>query len=370
MKFKLDQLKQAMAFCSKAVHKNPVLAITEEYHLTCEKGTATLRTTDLENHIIVQFKIDSKKKFQTMIDPSVVNSFVGETIEFEDKGNRSLLLKYDDGSQLCLDNVSSADDFPIVPNDGALNEIFSARLFDDIINVSKYCTSDEMRPAMTGINIKCYGEKIDVTASDGHLLVVYSRQIKSEQHSFTIPKLFVKCITQFKESKIKGFPKWHLLTYEKQVSINSHAVCEFMYDEFKIVLYTRLIQQTYPDFNAVIPTEPKQMFRVDKKSFVDKLRRVLKYTNQTTNQIFIDLKEKQLIAKDDDFRKSYTVPFEMLSSLLEEPIEKAAFNCRLLIKALETTMNDEITMEFDKVTKPFTVRNKGQLLLIMPVIIY
>lgn len=369
MKFSADQLSRALAICQKVAPKNGVLAITELVHLKKTGTELVLEATDLEVSVFVKYKPGGKKNFEALIDPVVLKALKGKTdVNIELTKDEEIEYTFNDESKLKQQHYSVGDypDLNVEEIDYAFSH--NENIFDIIKRVSAFTTTDELRPAMTGVNIigKMEEQTVTFVASDGHKLIRYTLPTAGVHKDFSV------VITKSFANKLAAFKNINAVTFSTS---GLYVEIEFFVDELEVCFRNRIINQTYPDFNAVIPVDQPRAFAVNKKEFINKLMEVDVWTNKTTHQIVVDLKEKTISTKDLDFRTDYSVKFNPQT----EWEDRMVFNCRFLLELLKVTDQDELIFQYNvsdkphvlgKVTKPVTINNENELLLIMPIIEY
>ena len=260
--------------------------------------------------------------------------------------------------------VDPPDDFPALPTSNDPEIMIPVERLMSGINYTIFATtSDEMRPAMTGVNVVVDFNKISFVASDGHKLVRYHALGTSTEQtgSFVIPKKAMSLLKGASPSEGNVYLKYN----------KSHAF--FRFEETQVIC--RLINQSYPDFNAVIPVNNTNVIYVSRTHLLGALRRINIFANRTTNQVFFTLADNSLTitTKDLDFSNEAS---EQLSCEYEGDAMNIAFNARFFIELLNALSQESIHMTMSVPSKPVLIypdeqlENEEVMMLIMPVIIY
>lgn len=371
MKLNTATLLQAAKWCEPIARNNGVLAIIKEsFLLTCANGKCTLQSTDLSATISVTFPILSKDNFSCVLDRRVMKTIAGsETVEItqsiydsSDKwkfGRPFLQIKTDTHINVRCEIIDPGD-WPIFPTD--YNLIFKSETFiKDFLRLKDYPTTDYMRPAMTGVGVNIVNGDLVLTASDGHKL----KSITSKIENYAEDVLFNVVVNNQVFKSLDKFKQYKGVTSFK--AIPSHCEIELAFGDYEISIVSRLVNQPYPDFMAVVNGCKKDAsFTINKKDFLPKLIQCDQWTNRTTRQFFIDLERKVIIASDAD----YFNEFEVGVNIESETKGKFAFNAKFFIQLLKSITVDEITFEFETNKKPVIHDLNGEISLIMPVIIY
>lgn len=369
MEFKVSSgdLLKHLNIVAGAIHTNPILAITEDFLVEIRKGTMTMTATNLETSISTRMAVESNEDGAIAIPAKILletlKALPNQQVSFEiDQEQRSLVLTTDTGMYKMA--VDPPDDYPALPSsDDKEIQIPVNRLINGINYTIFATTSDEMRPAMTGVNVVVDFNKISFVASDGHKLVRYHALGTSTEltGSFVVPKKAMALLKGAAPSEGDVFLKYN----------KSHAF--FRFEDTEVIC--RLINQSYPDFNAVIPVNNKNVLYISRTHLLGALRRINIFANRTTNQVFFRLADNSLTitTKDMDFSNEAS---EQLSCEFEgEPMD-VAFNARFFIELLNALSQEDIHMTLSVPSKPVLIYPDEQLeheevmMLIMPVIIY
>lgn len=369
MKFNVassDLLKQLL-IVGGAIGSNPVLPILEDFLFSIKNNKLTIAATDLETSITTEIDVMSDSDGTIAIPAKILldtlKALPQQPITFsvnEDSHAIEITSAY---GKYKLAGENGAD-FPSIPSpdDEASIAIPTALLSQGISKTIFATSSDELRPAMTGVYFQIDESKLTFVATDAHKLVRYAfTDIKSDvATSFIVPKkalnLLKNALPQNDEVKI---------AYNKANAFFSFA---------NVNMVCRLIDARYPDYNAVIPIDNPNKFVVNRTDFQNSMKRIAIYANKTTNQVILNITDKSLTisAQDLDFSNEAT---EQLSCKFEGEPMTIGFNAKFLLEMLGVMEGDEIRMELSTPTragilKP-TEEFDGQdiLMLVMPVML-
>ena len=277
------------------------------------------------------------------------------------------------GGNLATWQGESTDDYPIWKSPKIKRktiEINSNFLKEGLERTIKYCGKDDLRPAMTGINIEVENETIKFVSTDAHKLAVQilhkrERNFKTfgfDKTSFIIPqsgaKILINC---FKSSNVLT----EMYLYKNSLTVSFDNV------RFKI----RLIDDKYPNYNAVIPSDNDKILYVNRKELISALKMVAISTNKATNQIRFALNRVcELTAQDLDFnleQKEFVKDFCFSQNELFE----IAFNGKFLTEILSDISTEYVNIEMSKPNRAALVvpvelnRHTLNMNLLMPVLI-
>ena len=141
-----------------------------------------------------------------------------------------------------------------------------------------------------------------------------------------------------------------------------------------INLVCRLIDERYPDYEAVIPLNNPNKLSIDRQSFLGSLSRVAIYANKTTHQVRLKINgsELNISSEDIDFANE---AHERLSCQYEGDDMEIGFNARFLIEMLKNLNCEEVMLEMSTPNRAGILlpqggdENEDVLMLVMPVML-
>ncbi|HSW67815.1 MAG TPA: DNA polymerase III subunit beta [Bacteroidales bacterium] len=252
---------------------------------------------------------------------------------------------------------------PVMLNANVL-EMSSSVLAHAIAKTIIATGNDEMRPVMAGVFCDFTPDDLTFVATDSHRLVRYRRFDTHAQAavSFIMPK---KPLQQLK----------NLLASEETTVKMEFNQTNAAYSFRNINLICRLIEGRYPNYEAVIPRDNPRKLIVDRTIFLNALRRVSIFANQSTLQVRLRIsgQELQLGAEDIDYANEAR---ERLSCSFEGEDIEIGFNSRFLADMLNNVDTEEVMLELSEPNKAGILRpvspgdeTKELLMLVMPVML-
>ena len=259
----------------------------------------------------------------------------------------------------------NATDFPKVPTvtEGFTVELSSDILHSAITNTIFATSSDELRPAMTGVYLQINSKNTTFVATDGHRLIRYRRtDISADtKNAIIIPR---KALNLLK----------NVLPHDSSpVSIEFNVSNAFFHFE-NIQMICRLIDERYPDYENVIPKDNENLLTIDRLDLLSSLKRIAIYANRTTNQVKLKIagSELNISAEDLDFSNEAN---ERLGCEHDGEDIIIGFNARFLIEMLSNLESKEIMFKLSEPNRaglliPKEVGdNEDLLMLVMPVML-
>lgn len=262
--------------------------------------------------------------------------------------------------------INSAEEWPtMAPVDGnAVSLAVSAESLLGGLSRSLFATAqEELRPVMNGIYFDLTPDYLAIVASDGHKLVrnQYLTVKSQEPASFIMPK---KPATLLKNVLTKDGG-------DVVIRFDGRAA-EVNYGDG--VLYCRLIEGRYPNYNAVIPNDNPNMLNIDRKILLSAVRRMLPFASDTSELIRFHLEngKLELSAQDIDFatnaKESITCDYNGVPMSI-------GFKGSSIIEILSNLESDNITIQLADPSRPGVVvpeeqpENEVITMLAMPMLL-
>lgn len=256
----------------------------------------------------------------------------------------------------------SSDNYPTVPEVKGDTE-FSVK--DDVLrrlvnNTIFAVSNDELRPAMTGIYFQISGKEVRAVSTDGHRLVrIIHTGIDTgkAKRDIIVPAKAMQSV-----AKAVGDGDCRISLDEK------HALFSFG----TTTITTRLIEEKYPNYESVIPSDNNRELNLNTGDFLASIRRTSLYANSATHQVRLSLSKNSMIvsAEDADFgsEAKETVKCEYSSEAME-----IGFNSGYLVDVMNHVETGEATIHLSNATRAIIVQPSKQkdgeniIMLVMPV---
>ena len=352
---------------SGVINANTVLPILEDFLFDIEDKKLNIVATDLETVMRVQMDVESKANGKVCIPAKILidslKNIADQPLTFNIDKNYAVEITSDNGKYKVMGE--NPDNFPKEPvaDDTNTFTMSSTALVTAINNALFAVSSDDLRPAMTGVFFELSKDAIQFVATDAHRLVRYKRTDVScpKTDSFIVPK---KPLTLLKNA---------LPNNEDELNISYNSNHLFV-THGSTQLICRLIDARFPDYKVVIPIDNPYKLVVNKTDFQNALRRVSVFSNKSTNQVALSISgsELQLAAQDIDFSFEGN---ERMNCQYDGEDLQIAFNAKFLIEMLNAANVDEIKIELSTPTKAGIIKPTEQaegedlLMLVMPLML-
>jgi len=360
-------LKQLQAI-SGASSSSTVLPILENFLFEIKESTLTISATDLQTSMVTSLQIESKEEGRVAMPSKILietlKTLPDQPVAFS-VDTKTLAIEISAGDGKYKLSGENADDFPKIPTiDNTSTVNIPAPVLAEAINKTIFAVSnDELRPAMSGVLVQLAEQSTTFVSTDAHKLVRYRRtDIKTDKPaSLILPK---KALSLLKSS---------LPSDDISVTIeynNTNAFFQFG----NIFLICRLIDERYPDYEAVIPQVNPNKLTVERSLFLNTLRRVVIFANKTTHQVRLRISgsELHISAEDLDFSNE---AHERLSCQFEGEDMEIGFNAKFLVEMLNNLSSEEVIIEMSTPNRAGLLipavkdDNEDILMLVMPVML-
>lgn len=351
-----------------ASSSSTVLPILENFLFEIKDGSLTISATDLQTSMTTSLAVESKEEGKVAVPSKILldtlKTLPDQPIAFNiDDSTFAIEISAGDGKYKL--SGENGDDFPKIPLvENASSVSLAASVLTEAITKTIFAVSnDELRPAMTGVYCQLSPQHITFVATDAHKLVRYRRlDSKADKAtSFILPK---KALTLLKGA---------LPSTDVNVSVDYNATSAFFKFE-NINLVCRLIDERYPDYEAVIPTNNINKLVVDRALFLNTLRRVVIFANKTTHQVRLKISGSELNISSEDLDFANEAHERLSCQYTGEDLE-IGFNARFLIEMLSNLSGDEVTLELSTPNRAGLLipqtndENEDVLMLVMPVML-
>lgn len=352
---------------SGVINANTVLPILEDFLFEIDKNKLTIVATDLETVMKTEMTIEAKDSGRICIPGKILidslKNIPDQPLTFTIDKNFGVEITSDNGKYKVMGE--NPDNFPKEPSaDNTSSFTMTSSALITAINKTLFATStDDLRPAMTGVFFELGKDGIQFVATDAHRLVRYKRKDVScpNADTFIVPR------------KPLNLLKSALPDNEDEITLNYNSN-HFFVVHGTTQMSCRLIDARFPDYKVVIPAENPYRLTVNRADFLGALRRVSVFSNKSTYQVALNINgsELQLSSQDIDF--SFEGNERMKCQYSGEDL-LIAFNARFLIEMLHATDSEEVNMELSTPTKAGLIKPVDQdeaedvLMLVMPLML-
>jgi len=367
MKFTANsvELQRTLSKLGGVIQTKSTMPILETILVELANDALTLTATDMALSLTVTMPVQGTEDGKVAIP---AKRFVDTIRSLPDTSARFSIDTTANKIKITTDNGEysltgeSAKDFPAVPPFKGVEEIrIENSMLRRIIHKTVFAVSvDELRPAMMGVLLQATGGELRAVSTDGHRLVKF--QYKCEppvalKRDVVIP---AKALVVLSKSLEEG---------ETIIGVSDTHI-RFSFD--KSFLVSRLIDETYPNYESVIPGDNTKAMTANREDMVSSIRRVALYASATTHQVRFDIGEEalQITAQDIDFGGDAR---ETIKCTYHDGTMEIGFNSAYLIDILTHLDGESVTFRFSTPTRAGLISPAEQseresvIMLVMPV---
>lgn len=344
-------------------------------------------TIPILSNVLIEAAADGTVRVMaTDLDLQVVESLGAVSVESPGAITVSAHLLFDiarklpDGSQVSLETADNRmavkagrsrfslptlprDDFPVIV-EGDLPTSFElpATTLAQLIDRTRFAIStEETRYYLNGIFLHVTDDELKAAATDGHRLARFT--LKRPDGSEGMPDVIVprKCVAELRK-----------LLEEAQdanvlIDLSASKIRFTLGGENGVVLTSKLIDGTFPDYSRVIPTGNDKLLRLDPKSFWQGVDRVATIATEKTRAVKMALDNDRVtlsVTSPDNGTASEEVPADYKSAGFE-----IGFNATYLKDILGQIEGDTVELHLADAGAPTLIRQDDKspaLYVLMP----
>ncbi|HCD67879.1 MAG TPA: DNA polymerase III subunit beta [Bacteroidetes bacterium] len=363
-----NQLLNKLLGVSGTIVSKPVIPILDHFLFDIKDGKLTITATDLETSMSTSLDVQSDEDIRMAVPSKMciemLKALPNQPVTFTLQADTNIIeLKSEFGRYKLIGQ--NADDFPRIPEATSENSfnMASGALSSSIVQTIFASGNDELRLSLTGVYVQLYKDNVVFVATDANRLVKIERtDVKpGVEASFILPK---KALNLLKSSLPQDDSECH-------VDFNDSNAF-FTFGDVRLIC--RLIDERYPDYRAVIPTENPNKLTVNRTDFLNSVKRISIFGNKSTNQINIKITGSELTISAEDIDMSNEAVERLGCDFAGEDME-IGFNSKLLIELLQNISTPDIIIELSTPNRAGIILpnqnmdDEHLLMLIMPMMI-
>ena len=347
-------------------------------------------TIPILSNVLIEASADGLVKVMaTDLDLQVVESLDAASVEAAGAITVSAHLLFDiarklpDGSQVSLETADNRmtvkagrsrfqlpplprDDFPmIVEGDLPTSFEIPAKTLAELIDRTRFAIStEETRYYLNGIFLHVSEEDkpvLKAAATDGHRLARFTlaRPEGAEgMPDVIVPRKAVQELRKLLEESLDG---------NAEIDLSASKIRFTLGGEGGVVLTSKLIDGTFPDYSRVIPTGNDKLLKLDPKSFYEGVDRVATIATERTRAVKMALDSDKVtlsVTSPDNGTAAEEVPADYRSDALE-----IGFNANYLKDILAQIDGDTVELHLADPGAPTLIRQDDKspaLYVLMP----
>ena len=323
------------------------LPILQNVLIEGKEGKIRLTTTDLDISISCECECDIVEEGVSTLPVKLLFNSISKVAE----GSVSVEI---DSKERSVISAGSANfklagmpesEFPRLPkNDEAFTYTIDRMVLREMFRKVSYAASqDDTRRTLKGVLISFKDSKITMVATDGRRLALVENEIefpKAAEKDIVLPS---KAVQELQRS-LAGEGNAEIMVQNTQISFKLG----------NIMIYSKLIDETYPNYRQVIPTETIEHIKVDRQLLLDALDRASVMTMDeahSTKLIFSESKLTVTSAASDIGEAKDEVPIKYAGEKIE-----IMFNPSYVMDPLKAIEDDEIEINLNNGHSPAVIK--------------
>ena len=330
-------------------------------HLLASDSELTIKTF-IENKKIKNIEQEGSIVVQSKYILEIIRKMPSDIINFEVLDGFKIRI-YTENNQYNL-NCLDSNDYPNIKIDESKNPIIiKADELKTIINQTSFAISiQELRPLLTGINIKINGDLLECVATDSYRLAkknIKLNEVVNNPVDIVIPGRNINELEK-------------LLTDDEEVSIHvfNNKVL-FIYKN--IMFQSNLLSGTYPNTSNLIPNDFSYIIKTELSAFSSAIDRAALLTQgKDKNIIKMNLDKENMLISSSSSELGRVDEKLIVETNNKEKME-ISFSSKYMLEALKTIKDDEMLILLNSDNKPIivkSVKDDTLIQLILPIKTY
>tara|TARA_B100000579_G_C22730682_1_gene804058 strand:- start:53 stop:1108 length:1056 start_codon:yes stop_codon:yes gene_type:complete len=348
------------------VDKKNSLPILANILIEARDNKLILSSTDMDISIIEKISCSVTEEGATTINSQILYDIVRKIDDNSEieiiSNNGKLLTLRSEGSRFSLACLPR-EDYPMIDKDNSgIDIILKSKILFKLIDKTKFAISnEETRYFLNGLYFNVTNENnkniVTLVGTDGHRLAKFSHEIneKIDQVSgVIIPKKTIyelsKLLSEFDN--------------DVNISISSNKIVFIIGD---IIFISKLIDGSFPDYKRVIPSDNKNILKINRDKLLSAVDRVSTIANDKSPVIKFKLLEN--ILNLNTINTESSTASEDLSISYEGDEIEIGFNSKYIMDIVNNLEDNEISINLKDNTSPVIAQensNANLVYVLMP----
>jgi len=349
MKFKItkEALLKGLQMVQNIVAPRTTIPILANVLVTAEEKKLWFTTTDLDVTIRCSVEADIQKGGSTTMPVKRLSGIARELpdkpidVDVDDKDVATVKCE----SSFFKINGLKDEEFPPMPkSDGKYSYHLDQGVFREMLRKTSYASStDETRHVLNGVLLSFKGNKLAMVATDGRRLALVEQEVefpKEAEASLIVPTKTVNELL-------------HILGDEGELKVKA-TTDKIVFQFGDVVISSKLIEGTYPNFRQVIPTKCEERVTVERETLLNALKRVALLTTDKANSTDLTFAKNNILIRTvtpDVGEARETVPVKYTGKEIT-----VVFNPEFVMDPLKNLANDEIFIELTDDMSPGVIK--------------
>jgi len=325
---------------SRALGSGSTLPILAGLKLSVRGPELKLVATDLERAITVTIPIENQGgDGECVLSGQLLGKITGRlpadtlTVRMDDAGDKLVISSGDATFELLLLPLEDYPDIPETPEE-SLCPMERARLVRALERTTFAAMSarETSRLNLTGVDLLTEGETIKLVATNGYRLALKEEQLGAEtpEGEYLVDADALKDL----QSILGGL--------SDEIVTLAHGSDHLFVQTESVTFAARLIQEEYPDFERVIPSDNAVGLRLNRDAFLDALGRAEITTATESGAVILESRDGTLLVRSSSAEKGQAE--ERVPLLKDAESLAVSFRGEYLIDALRRMTSSEVVL--------------------------
>jgi DNA polymerase III subunit beta len=360
-------LLKSLTHVQSVVERRNTIPILANVLIQAEAGSIRLTATDLDIEVVETAPADVAQDGATTVPAHMMHDIVRKLpdvaqVQIEQGPDEGRLSVFSGRSRFSLQALPPQDFPDLAAGEPTHRFSLAATTFKELIDHTRFAIStEETRYYLNGIYLHTAttdgGTRLRAVATDGHRLA--QAQTDSPKGAEGMPGIIVPRKTVLELTKlVEG------VEGDVEISLSSTKI---RFDLGSLVLTSKLIDGTFPDYERVIPRQNEKRLEVDTKLFVQAVDRVSTISSEKGRAMKLNLAGDKLVLSVNN-PDSGSAEEELSVSYSADPLD-IGFNSRYLLDIAGQLKGETASFELADAGSPAIVRDpsdESALYVLMP----
>lgn len=350
----LTELQRLLPMAEKIIDRRSPLSILKE--ICIDNGLA--RATDLESMLVMPITDERSFTLPVQLLKKVLATRPS-SLEILLEDDVKVSFHYD-GQSLSYQSKDVVDFPAIFEEEFELIGQWPREIFNILLSLGAYTSRDELKPSLTGVFIEEKEGNLEASATDGHLLRLEKNLTVKEVKPFKgiIPVKPLQILARWARGDTRvGMSATHL-----RFDLPGQAL-----------LYTRIIDEKYPDIESVIPAEDTYTGRaiLNRDTLLALVKAAKPFAEKPANLSILSLNgsSSQILVENHEENTRWQAGLPVKDSQGEGI--RIGYDLTLLERALKGLDNNHVQWSYTAPVSASVLRTteekNGSLTLLMPI---
>jgi len=333
------------------------LQILQNVLLETKERTLLLTTTDLDLSIRCSVACEVEKEGSATLPAKLLFNLMSKAEE----GVVDLDVGQDDRALITAGTAvfkvagMPVADFPSLPVDGdAFAYVLPQMTLREMLRKTAFAASqDDTRKTLKGVLASFRDGKLTMVATDGRRLALIEHELEfpaGEERDIVLP---TKVVAELQRA----------LSTDGDVSITIEK-SQVSFNLGDTRLYSKLLDEVYPNYRQVIPSNLDQRLIVERKPLLDALDRMSVMGQDDTNSARLTFDSNELTVTSSSSSEGNEAR-DIVPIKYDGPRIEIVFNPNFVMDPLKAIDEDEVTIELNDATKPAMIKCSVPFLYVM-----